>query len=384
MLQLETLYSHLEYEYNEDLDYIDDIYNYLHIVRLLEEKNDEQLVLEKMELLEEGLFMKLKYDDIQISSLHKLLEKYNKEKNKLIENINKFLTQYNTTINELLEIHNELSLAKLQYKECKINLINTKLEHWWNWISNSIIKKIINFKQGDTSDDISKILICKKIFKLLNILNKIENIELYTYKLIIYDIKNYGKKHLYTYNSELLLHFYNYLNKMLEIKYNTLFTMEVDITENEEIVNFLIMNENMYYLDKNDNIIIVDIKDNIDLFYKLNMTYNLYKMLKLFLKEQYDTTQTIVLDSKIQEYLKLLNNIINELGNKKILELLHTNIDITNTTKNKYYIFVNYLNNIILSVFDTYMINLNNIVKQTLQNKHNCLKEFKKVYSQKI
>ena len=29
-------------------------------------------------------------------------------------------------------------------------------------------------------------------------------------------------------------------------------------------------------------------------------------------------------------------------------------------------------------------VDIYNIVKQTLQNKHNCLKEFKKVYSQKI
>lgn len=384
MLNLETLYTHLEYEYNEDLDYIDDIYNYLHIKRLLEEKNDDKLVLEKMELLEEGLFMKLKYDDIQIGSLHQLLEKYNKDTSKLKQNINKFLNQYDTNIETLIKMHNMLSEAKLDYNECKINLLNTKIEKWWSWLSNNIISKIINFKQGDTSEDISKILICKKIFKLLNITNKIQSIQTYTYKLIIYDIKNYGKKYLHTYDDDLLLQFYNYISNMLEEKYNTLFVMEIDTSVNEEIINYLLMNENMYYLDKNDNIHIVDIKDNIDLFYKLNMTYNLYKMLKLFLKEQYDTTQTIVLDNKIQEYLKSLNSIINELGNKKILDLLHTDIDIINTTKNKYYLFVNYLNDIILCVFDVYMSKLNKKVKLTLENKHKFLKEFKKTYSQKI
>ena len=384
MLNLETLYTHLEYEYNEDLDYIDDIYNYLHIKRLLEEKNNDKLVLEKMELLEEGLFIKLKYDDIQISSLHKLLEKYNKDTAKLRENINKFLKQYDINIESLIIMHNELSQAKLDYNECKINLLNTKIEKWWSWLSNNIITKIVNFKQGDTSEDISKILICKKIFKLLNITNKIQSIEIYTYKLIIYDIKNYGKKYLHTYEHDLLLNFYNYLSNILEEKYNTLFVMEIDTSANDEIINYLLMNENMYYLDKNDNIHIVDIKDNVELFYKLNMTYNLYKMLKLFLKEQYDTTQTIVLDNKIQEYLKGLNNIINELGNTEILELLHANIHINNNTKNKYYLFVNYLNNIILSVFDNYISDLNRTVRKTLENKYDCLKEFKKTYSQKI
>jgi len=31
MLELQKLYNHLEYEYNEDLDYIDEIYLFLHI-----------------------------------------------------------------------------------------------------------------------------------------------------------------------------------------------------------------------------------------------------------------------------------------------------------------------------------------------------------------
>ena len=78
MLNLDKPYTHLEYEYNEDLDYIDDIYNYLHISRLLQENEDEKTIMEKMEL-DEGLFVKLKYDDITISSLARLLEKYNKE-----------------------------------------------------------------------------------------------------------------------------------------------------------------------------------------------------------------------------------------------------------------------------------------------------------------
>ena len=38
--------------------------------------------MEKMELLDEGLFVKLKYDDIQISSLSELLKEYTKEKSK--------------------------------------------------------------------------------------------------------------------------------------------------------------------------------------------------------------------------------------------------------------------------------------------------------------
>ena len=383
MLQIETLYNHLEYEYNEDLDYIDDIYNYLHISRLLHENENEAIINKKMELLDEGLFLKLKYDDIQIKSLAQLLKKYNKEKCKLECNINKFLKQYNINLSELIIIHANISKAKLEHNEKKLNILNHKLENWWSWISNKIINFITNYKQGDNSENISKILVCKKIFKLLNLHNKISNIEMYTFKLIIYDIKNYGKKYLEDYDHLLLENFYKYLNDELNNKYGSIFNMEID-NSNEEIINYLLMNENMYNLDKNDNIVITNIEDNIELFFKLNNIYNLYKMLKLFLKEQYDNTQTIVLDNKIQEYLNSINIIINELSNKEIEDLLTLDMNLNKDTKNKYYFFVNYLNNILLSIFNIYIYQLNNNVKNILENKHNCLKEFKKTYTKKI
>ena len=46
MLELEKLYNYLEYKYNEDLDYIDDIYLYLHINKLISENESEKLVNE--------------------------------------------------------------------------------------------------------------------------------------------------------------------------------------------------------------------------------------------------------------------------------------------------------------------------------------------------
>jgi len=384
MLNLDTFYTHLEYEYNEDLDYIDDIYNYLLIKRLLQENNDDKLVLEKMELLDEGLFSKLKYDDIQINSYTKLLEKYNKEAHKLEENINKYLKQFNKNIQELVLIQKDLSNAKLNYNECRLNMLHHKLEDWWSWISQNIIDNIISFKQGDTSDDISKILVCKKIFKLLNIYNKINSIENYTYKLIIFDIKNYGKKYLGDYEHILLQNFYYFLNEEFNMIYGTMFSIEIDIDSTEEIINYLLINENMYYLDKNDNVVIVEITSNIDLFYKLNMTYNLYKMLKLLLKEQYDTTQTILLDEKIQEYLKSLNSIINELSTPKIQEALNKSLLSDDSTKNKYYFFINYLNTVIHLVFTTHLDKLDKYSQDILINKLRILENNKGTYLEKV
>jgi hypothetical protein len=166
--------------------------------------------------------------------------------------------------------------------------------------------------------------------------------------------------------------------------YGTMFSIEIDIDSTEEIINYLLINENMYYLDKNDNVVIVEITSNIDLFYKLNMTYNLYKMLKLLLKEQYDTTQTILLDEKIQEYLKSLNSIINELSTPKIQEALNKPLLSDDSTKNKYYFFINYLNTIIYLVFTTHLHKLDKYSQDILVNKLHILENNKNTYLEKV
>tara|TARA_Y100000816_G_scaffold291489_1_gene283000 strand:+ start:1224 stop:2378 length:1155 start_codon:yes stop_codon:yes gene_type:complete len=384
MLEIDKLYTHLEYLYNEDLDYIDDIYNYLYVTRLLQENSNTDLIKEKMELLDNGLFLKLKYDNIQLNTFTKLLEKYKNEINVLETSINKHLNQYNKNIEELIYLQNSISTAKLTYDECKLNILNHKLELWWSWISNDLILQILESKQGSTTKIINDILVCKKIFKLLNIYNKLNSIEVYIYKLIIYDIKNYGNKYLHNYDFELLKSFYLYINKHLENIYGNMFDFTLNIDNSENIINYLLINQNMYYLDKTNNIVIVEIVDNIDLFYKLNMLYNTYKILKLELKAQFDTTQTIVLDTSIQELLQLLNSIIIELSNNEILEELHKSLSVTENIKNNYYLFINYLNNIIYLVYNTYYYTLDKDSKTTLENKFNYLQKNKDTYKTKI
>lgn len=384
MLEINKLYTHLEYLYNEDLDYIDDIYNYLYVTRLLEENTNTNLIKEKMELLDSGLFLKLKYDNIQINIFTNLLEKYKNEMNILEISINKHLNQYNKTIEELIYLHNSISTAKLTYDECKLNILNHKLELWWSWISNDLILNILESKQGTTTKIINDILVCKKIFKLLNIYNKLNSIEVYVYKLIIYDIKNYGNKYLHSYDYELLKSFYLYINKNLENFYGNMFDFTLNINNSENIINYLLINQNMYYLDKTNNIVIVKITNNIDLFHKLNMLYNTYKLLKLELKTQFDTTQTIILDTYIQELLQLLNSIIIELSNDQILEELHKSLNVTENIKNNYYLFINYLNNIIYLVYNTYYYTLDEQSKTTLENKFSYLQKNKNIYKTKI
>ena len=75
-----------------------------------------------------------------------------------------------------------------------MNILNHKLELWWNWINNDTINFIIKNKKIDKEEETNKQKISKRIFKYLNIINKLNNIEEYSHKLIIYDIKNFGKK----------------------------------------------------------------------------------------------------------------------------------------------------------------------------------------------
>ena len=88
MLELQKLYNHLEYEYNEDLDYIDEIYLFLHIKKLLSENAPEEIIMKEMELLDNGKFVSLKYENIEINTLSKMSEKYSLEKNNLEKKIN--------------------------------------------------------------------------------------------------------------------------------------------------------------------------------------------------------------------------------------------------------------------------------------------------------
>ena len=150
MLELQKLYNHLEYEYNEDLDYIDEIYLFLHIKKLLSENAPEEIIMKEMELLDNGKFVSLKYENIEINTLSKMSEKYSLEKNNLEETINDKLHKYKKNINDLLKIHSDISDLNLyENNEKRFNILNHKLELWWNWINNTVINNIIENKKFD-------------------------------------------------------------------------------------------------------------------------------------------------------------------------------------------------------------------------------------------
>jgi len=391
MLELQKLYNHLEYEYNEDLDYIDEIYLFLHIKRLLSENASEEIIMKEMELLDNGKFVSLKYENIELDTLHKMSEKYIIEKNNLEKIINDNLKKYKKNLNDLLKIHNDISdLQFYENNEKRFNILNHKLELWWNWINNTTISSIIKNKKFDKKEDNHKYIISKSIFKYLNIINKLNNIKEYSHKLIIYDIKHFGTKNLNEYPLNLLENCSIYINNKLQKCYSDKFP---DITFNtyDEISNYLLTHENLYELDEDKNIIIFKITDELDLFHDLNTCYNIYKTIKLLLKKQYDILQEIELTDELNLYFSNLYDIIYKLDSNINDEFIHNEIyeelNIDESVKNKYYVFVNYLNNILFLIFQYYFENIfknDSMIYQCLENKFIILSENRKIYKDKL
>ena len=390
MLELQKLYNHLEYEYNEDLDYIDEIYLFLHIKRLLSEDVSEEIIMNEMELLDNGRFIILKYENIEINTLVNLVEKYTIEKNDIEKIINNKLKKYNRNINDLIQIQNNISDIKLyENNEKKFNILNNKLELWWSWIDNNTIDFIIKDKT-DKTENKYKQNICKRIFRYLNIINKLNNIKEYSYKLIIYDIKHYGNKNLKEYPLNLLNNCCIYINHKLQKCYHDRFS-DIILHTFEEISNYLLVNENLYELDEDKNIIIFKITEDMDLFLDLNESYNIYKTIKLLLKNQYDTNQKIELTDNLNLFFEKLYIVIHKLDKNIDDEFIHNEIyeelELDETIKNKYYMFVNYLNNILFLLFTYYFENKfkkKTMIFQCLQKKYTILSENKNIYKNKL
>ena len=393
MLELHKLYNHLEYEYNEDLDYIDEIYLFLHIKRLLSEDVSEEIIMNEMELLDNGRFIILKYENIEINTLVNLVEKYTIEKNDIEKIINNKLKKYNRNINDLIQTQNNISDIKLyENNEKKFNILNNKLELWWSWIDNNTIDFIIKDKtdKTDKTENKYKQNICKRIFRYLNIINKLNNIKEYSYKLIIYDIKHFGNKNLNEYPLDLLNNCCIYINHKLQKCYHDRFS-DIILHTFEEISNYLLVNENLYELDEDKNIIIFKITEDIDLFLDLNESYNIYKTIKLLLKNQYDTNQKIELTDNLNLFFEKLYVVIHKLDKNIDDEFIHNEIyeelELDETIKNKYYMFVNYLNNILFLLFTYYFENKfkkKTMIFQCLQKKYTILSENKNIYKNKL
>ena len=391
MLNLEKLYNYLENEYNEDLDYIDEIYLFLHIKRLLSEDASEEIIMKEMELLDNGKFVSLKYENIELDTLHKMSEKYTVEKNNLEKIINDNLKKYKKNLNDLLKIHNDISdLQFYENNEKRFNILNHKLELWWNWINNNTIKSIIKNKKNDKKEDKHKYILSKRIFKYLNIINKLNNINEYSHKLIIYDIKHFGTKNLNEYPLKLLQNCSIYINNKLQKCYPDKFS-DIIFNTYDEISNYLLTHENLYELDEDKNIIIFKITEDLDLFHDLNTSYNIYKTIKLLLKKQYDLLQEIELTDELNLYFSNLYDIIYKLDSNINDEFIHNEIyeelNIDESVKNKYYVFVNYLNNILFLIFQYYFENIfknDSMIYQCLENKFIILSENRKIYQNKL
>ena len=404
MLYIEELYNFFETEHNETLDYIDDMYIFLHIHRLIQEDVDKSIIKKEMELLESGVYKKMKKFNITINTLEELLKKHTDEKKELQEKINKDLEKYKKNINDLISIKNDINHLSdsnliddnlIEYNllenEYELNILVEKEDLWWDWLSKKNVYNIINKKDKKDNDLFN---IVQDIFNYLNIVNIINKLNECTNKLIIYDIKNYEKKYLKDYPLILLRNCCIFINTKLNKYYNNHFDTLDNINNFSfiEVVNYLIMNDNLYNINSDKNIVIYHIVEDLHLFCKLNKMYNVYVTIKILLKEQYDKTQEIELTRKIFNLLTLLYESINELkkniNNKSLIdEELYKKITIDKNVKNNYYIFVNYLNNIIYLIFNSHFdtkLNPKTTTYKSLEKKYNHLQENIEIYKNKL
>ena len=406
MLYIEELYNFFETEHNETLDYIDDMYIFLHIHRLIQEDADKSIIKKEMELLESGVYKKMKKFNITINTLEELLKKHTDEKTELEEKINKELEKYKKNINDLISIKNDINHLSdsnliddnlIEYNllenEYELNILVEKEDLWWNWLSKKNVYNIINKnKNGKKKDELFSIV--QDIFTYLNIVNILNKLNECANKLIIYDVKNYEKKYLEDYPLILLknccIFISNKLNKYYDNHFDTL--DDIDTFSFTELCNYLIMNDNLYNINSDKNIVIYHIVEDLHLFCKLNKMYNVYVTIKILLKEQYDKTQEIELTRKIFNLLSLLYKSINELkknmNNKSLIdEELYKKITIDKNVKNNYYIFVNYLNNIIHIIFKSHFdakLNVQTTTYKSLEKKYNHLQENIEIYKKKL
>ena len=352
----------MEHIYNEDFDYIDDIYIYLYITNQNINEDSSKVIKKNMELLDENIYEELKKNNITtktfINLYYKIKNEYGKQKKKII------LKKFNRNIDDLIEMQEMLALEKLNFNTKKIKSIQNNINKWWNWISNSMIDKLINHKYKN-----EKIKMCKRIFKLFNTYHKLNLLKEYSFKLLIIDLKNNGRQNLDLFKSDLLKSFYIYIRNKLIDKYGKIFSFSINSNNIEEIKNYLILNENMYNVIEN-NIEITHIENKSLL--KLHLLYYNYKSLKLNIKQQYKKNKTIVLNDILVDYLNILHHIINEYKNASTETILMKELIHTKNTKKNYTIYIHYLNSVILSIFK-HEIKSNPHETDFLKIKLNCL-----------
>ena len=376
-MKITTLYDYIEKKNKKQIEKLNNIYNFLKIQKYLSKINIKKTKTKFINFISKEdyeLYEKYK-DNMTIKKYEKILKHFKKTKDKKELYINENLEKYTKNkLDDLIKLHtekiktNNLLNSNLNETFTIIN-INKEIKKWWNWINTKIILNVINNKKTKKTILVKNII--TYIILTINIYLVTDNIN----KLIIRDIKNKEKKVIDNYEYDNLNNCYKFISENIN-----------DISEDKskkQIYKFLVENRDLYDIDE-DNIIFNKMED--ETYSELNKCYKLFNNIDIILRKQYKNNN-IKLDETLQKCIVDFNTQINELSlimNKEDKEkLFKINLDSNNnlSLKDKYYLFMSDIFNMLHNTFDYYLKNKleeDSICYNCINNKNNIIRKIYK------
>jgi hypothetical protein len=378
-MKITTLYDYIEKKNKKQIEKLNNIYNFLKIQKYLSKINIKKTKTKFINFISKEdyeLYEKYK-NNMTVKKYEKILKHFKKTKDKKELYINENLEKYTKNkLDDLIKLHtekiktNNLLNSNLNETFTIIN-INKEIKKWWNWINTKIILNIINNKKTKKTILVKNII--TYIILTVNIYLVTDNIN----KLIIRDIKNKEKKVIDNYEYDNINNCYKFVSENIN-----------DISEDKskkQIYKFLVENRDLYDIDEDeDNIIFNKMED--ETYSELNKCYKLFNNIDIILRKKYKNNN-IKLDETLQKCIVDFNTKINELSlimNKEDKEkLFKINLDSNNnlSLKDKYYLFMSDIFNMLHNTFDYYLKNKleeDSICYNCINNKNNIIRKIYK------
>jgi len=376
-MKITKLYEYIEKIKKKQIDKLNNIYKFLKIQKYLSKiniKKNKSKFINSISKDDLELYEKYK-DTMTLKKYQNILNYFIKKKDKKELYINKNLNKYTKNkLDDLIKLHTQkmntsnMLDSNLNDTSNIIN-INKEIKKWWNWINTKIIMNIINNKKT------KKTILVKNIITYVITLINIDLISNNINKLIIKDIKNKEKNVIDSYEYDNINNCYKFVSENIND------TIETKTKKN--IYKFLIENRDLYDIDE-DNIIFNKIED--ETYNELNECYKLFNNIDIILRKKYKNNN-INLDETLEKCLIDFDSKINSLSlimnNETKEKLLKINLESNSnlSLKEKYYIFIKDIFNMLHNTFDYYLNNKlenNSKCHNCINNKNNILKKIYK------
>ena len=387
MVNIVDLYNYIVSQNKIEKENIENIYRYLQLNKYLDNitlKENKKKFIKNLDKPDKTLYKILK-NKMSISKYEKILYKKKQKKIKKQIYIKNNIKKYTENdIKDLILLHTHLKEIRIKIQNeslledntMKFIEIKNKINEWWSWINEDIIKDIIEEKNNKNI----KVNFVNNLIEYIVLIDNIELIEYNINKLIITDIKHTKKINIYENDS--LINCYNYINDNLIKKMNNNLNETFEILDKDIIHKYLIENRLLYNI-KDENIIFGEIDSNNEDYENLNKTYNIFTNIDILLKEQLNKKRNITMTDTLYKYIvefnKMINNVTYFMDTKTQNDILNiNNIDNINADsmniKEKYNIYMIDLHNIIKNIYKYYLDN-------TIKKESQCYKCLNRKYN---